>query len=288
MWVELFDAVLSDIPHQETGLYLCENQAWECALVRAWRRNGHGRIIGVPHSTTPFWYLNLYDDPREFNRLRDGAKPIPDALAVNGPMARKALLDAGYPATRLVEVEALRFQYLAPFATRRTNDCVSRTSRLRRRVLVLGDYTFRQTIKMMHCIEAASSLTELEISVTLKPHPTSSIVERDLPSIQFAVTGRPLGEIVGDFDFAFCSNSTSAVLDALLAGLDVAVFLDNEEFNHSPLRRAAGVRFVSSPAELAAALQDGDRGAAPPRVEEFFWIDNRLPRWNRLLSHGTS
>ncbi len=247
-----------------------------------------GRIIGVPHSTTPFWYLNLYDDQREFTSLRYGTKPMPDGLAVNGPMARKALLSAGYPANRLIEVEALRFQYLAPFATRRTSDGTSRASRLRRRVLILGDYTFGQTIKMMRCIEAALGLTDLETSVTLKPHPTCSIAARDFSSLQFELTGRPLAEIVGDFDFAFCSNSTSAVLDALLAGLDVAVFLDNEEFNHSPLRGAAGVRFVSSPVELAAALQDGDCGAAPPRVEEFFWIDSRLPRWNRLLSHGTS
>ncbi len=43
IWVELFDAALNDIPYQETGLYLWENQAWtagsSASLIRQ-RRSG--------------------------------------------------------------------------------------------------------------------------------------------------------------------------------------------------------------------------------------------------------
>ena len=42
LFVELFDAALRDLPHQVKGLYLCENQPWEQALIHAWRKYGHG------------------------------------------------------------------------------------------------------------------------------------------------------------------------------------------------------------------------------------------------------
>ena len=55
--LELFDSALSTMPHQQAGFYLYENQAWEKALLRAWRKHGHGKLIGVQHSTAPFWHL---------------------------------------------------------------------------------------------------------------------------------------------------------------------------------------------------------------------------------------
>lgn len=296
LWVELFDAALSDIPHQKFGLYIWANQAWECALLRAWRRNGHGEIIGVPHSTTPFWFLDLYDDPRTLTSSQSCAKLLPNRLAINGRMAWKALTDMGYPIERLVAVEALRFQYLSSLGSSRSEkpnfyraSAKFTDGRMPLNILILGDFMRSQTLKMLNCMEAASCLIDSEICLTLKPHPVCEIGTGDFPSLHFELTRRPLVEIVGDFDFAFCGNSTSAGLDALLAGLSVAIFLDDEDFNHSPLRGIPNVGFVSNAEELAAALQTGKRNDFPPPVEEFFWLDNQLPNWRRLLSEvGTN
>ncbi len=93
LWIALFDAVLVDMPRQRTGLYLCENQGWEKALLRAWRKNGHGEIIGVQHATVPFWHLYYFDDPRSFNSKQVCALPLPDRLAVNGAAAEQAFID---------------------------------------------------------------------------------------------------------------------------------------------------------------------------------------------------
>ena len=38
--------------------------------------------------------------------------PIPDRVAVNGPVAREAYLEGGYPEADLVEVEALRYLHI--------------------------------------------------------------------------------------------------------------------------------------------------------------------------------
>lgn len=291
LWVELFDAALKHMPNQKFGLYIWENQGWESALLRAWRRNGHGKIIGVPHATVVFWHLNNFDDPRSLISNQYRAKPLPDYLAVNGPMAWNAFVKTGYPAERLVEVEALRYQYLIELGScnlKKPGDAPAaahlQAQHLPKKVLILGDFTTLQTIKMLRCIEAASHLMDAEMALTLKPHPVCPIERKDFPTLSFELTDRPLAEIMPDFDLAFSSNSSSAGLDALLAGLCVVVFLDDGDFNHSPLRGVGGVLFAATAKELADALQAGKRTEYPPAAGDFFWLDSQLPRWSSLLA----
>ena len=291
LWVELFDVALKNMPHQRLGLYIWENQGWECALLRAWRRHGHGEIIGVPHATVVYWHLNNFDDPRSLISKRNHAKPLPDQLAVNGPMARSAFVEAGYPPERLVEVEALRFQYLTALGSGKLKKPVDapvsagvQAQSSPKKVLILGDFTVKQTIKMLRCIEAASHLMDARIFLTLKPHPVCPIRKEDCPTLSFELTDAPLAEIMPDFDLAFSSNSSSAGLDALLAGLPVVIFLDDEDFNHSPLRGVGAIRFASTAEELAHALRADKRGEFPPAASDFFWLDSQLPRWRRVLA----
>lgn len=288
LWVELFDAALKDMPRQSMGLYLWENQGWECALLRAWRKHGHGVIIGVPHSTIPFWYLNIFDDARVFTSGQADAKPLPDYLAINGPMAWHALAKGGYPTDRLLEVEALRYQYLISRGSirpeRRDSYPPTGHNKPHKSVLILGDFTVEQTLKMLRCIEAALPFVDAEISLTLKPHPVCQIGKEDYPALSFELTNKPLAEIMQNFDLAFSSNTTSAGMDAFLAGMPVAVFLDDADFNHSPLRGINGVQFVGTAEEMAGALQPGRNNAAPPAIEDFFWLDTQLPRWHMVLS----
>ncbi len=75
--VTLFDGALAAMPRQRQGLYLFENQAWEKALLRAWRRHGHGEIIGVQHATVP--YLAFVLLRRSALAARSGQ--LPDAIA---------------------------------------------------------------------------------------------------------------------------------------------------------------------------------------------------------------
>lgn len=291
LWVELFDAALKDIPRQSTGLYLWENQSWECALLRAWRRHGHGRIIGVPHATVVFWHLNNFDDPRTLTSISGCRKPMPDQLAVNGPMAWRAFEEAGNVlASRFVEVEALRFQYLAEpgFAAPGTGGCNRHGGGVpadrKRRILILGDFTAKQTLKMLSCMEEALRLSGADVSLMFKPHPVSRVRQGDYPSLPFETTSSALSEILPICDLVFSSNTTSAGLEALLARLPVLVFLDDEDFNHSPMRGVEGVRFVGTARELAAAL-DAVRCSAPaPAPGEFFWLDREMPRWSKVLA----
>jgi len=280
LWVELFDAALRDLPHQSLGLYLCESLGWERAFLRAWRRNGHGRIVGVTHTTMPYWHLYNLNDTREWSETGPGSLPLPDQLAVNGPAARDVMTGAGYPPERLVDVEALRYLELPRPDPRRAADPE------RTRVLVLGDSLPAATRGLLTILAGARADLPPGWRFTFKAHPLTPVDVSRFPGLEDAqATAEPLGRILADFDVAVTANGTSAAVDAYQAGLPVVVGLNGGELNLSPLRGLPGARFAGTASEMSAALKAAAGApAARPSGSEFFFLDPELPRWRRLLS----
>lgn len=281
LWIELFDRALQELPHQKRGLYLCENQAWERALNYFWRKHNHGQLIAVVHSTVRFWDTRYFNDPRAIQSLNSYPMPRADLTALNGKAAVDAFLNAGYPEQGIVECEALRYGYLnkirAGSRKEKTGEVI--------KVLVLGDYVSKCTIKMLRLLEAAIPHIEVSLAYTMKPHPNYSVNPEDYPSLNLKVTTEHLGNILCDFDVAYSSNKTSAGVDAYLVGVPVIVMLDDAELNFSALREKPGVHFVSTPVELAEALQMAHQNnTGNPDDNEFFYLDPELSRWKRLLS----
>ena len=295
LWVELFDAALKNMPHQKIGFYLWENQGWENALLRAWRLHGHGDIIGVPHATVVFWNLQNFDDARNLISNQNGAKLLPNRLTVNGPSAWETFAKASYPAEQLVEVEALRYLNLSQKVSKTGLDSLRRSfinsqiSELPRiNVLILGDMIPSAMHNLLTLLEDTTKLLPSGYNFTFKPHPGYAVCLTDYPDLHANETSDALDKILGQYDMVLAANSTSAAVDAYLAGLPVIIALDGETFNLSPLRGHSGVQFVSTPDELADALL---RSQKPSRdgsdQTEFFFLDPELPRWKRLLTTHT-
>lgn len=282
LWIELFGEALRDLPHQKKGLYLCENQGWERALIHAWRKHGHGQLIAVAHGTNRrFWDLRYFTDSRTVRSSDPHSMPQPDLVALNGKAAIDDYLQADYPKEAIVECEALRYSYLHDLQTRHPG---RKEKSAGIHVLVLGDYRPSSTRKMLQLLEAAVRQMPVPATYTMKPHPALMINAAGYPSLHLEVVKNALGEILGDFDVVYSSNLTSAGIDAYLAGLPVVVMLEETELNLSPLRGQPGVRFVSTPEELGEALQTAGQGsAATPNRNEFFFLDPELPRWREVL-----
>ena len=279
--VVLFDSALADMPPQKMGLYLCENQAWEKALLRAWRRHGHGEIVGVQHATAPFWHLYYFDDRRSFTSSASNSLPLPDHLAVNGTDARRAFAAAGFPLERVVEVEALRYLQLADTAGRSSP---RKARQLPRRVLIVGDIVPGSIHHLLGLLQEAARLLPSEYAFTFKSHPGLAVDLAAYPELRAMETREALSRILGDHDVAVAANSTSAAVDAFVAGVPVIIAVDGDSLNLSPLRGRAGVRFVSTVAELAQSLQTTTAGASPGERADFFFLDPELPRWEHLLA----
>lgn len=281
LWIELFDEALRRMPRQSRGFYLSENQAWERALIHAWRKHGHGQLIAVVHSTVRFWDLRYYNDSRTLRSSLPHAMPMPDLTAMNGRASTEAFRSVGFPEEAMVGCEALRYQYLragSPMRDPRGGGSEPL------RVLILGDYASGLTRRMLHLLEQASTHLSMPVSFTARPHPSSPIVASDFPTLDFRIRSDPLANLLQMCDVAYSSNATSAAVDAYLAGVPVVVLQGETELNFSPLLGQPDARFVSTAEELAKSLEAAHRGAGA-RCEgaDFFFLDAALPRWRQLL-----
>jgi surface carbohydrate biosynthesis protein (TIGR04326 family) len=282
--VELFDAAMRDLPRQIKGLYLFEGNSWERAMIHAWRKYGHGQLIAVAHATVRFWDLAYYADPQTVRSSAPYSMPQPDRIALNGKASVEAYHIVAYPKESLVECEALRYGYLRNFSTesvkKRRGDMVN--------VLIVGDFLLSSTIRLLRLIEAAMPHLAGYFTYTIKPHPVCPVLAKDFPLLDLTLVTDPLGKILQKFDIVCSSNATTAAVDAYFAGLPVVVILEGDELNISPLRGQAGVFFVSTPKELAEALQTPELWAVRnPDPNEFFFLDPDLPRWRHLLSSAS-
>lgn len=288
----LFNSAFSCAPKRRLGFYLLENQGWEMGMLYAWKLNQHKKIIGYIHSTVRYWDLRYFSDSYNYSVRNNNSLPMPDQVAVNGPAAKRAYLDAGYPEDQLIEVEALRYLYLGRIIqnTKNTlaNDQVhSHISRENRtlRLLVLSDYTESQTHLMMKILSEIFHRIPINVSIIVKPHPGFQVEPKDYPSLTYTVVNKPLLDLLPNSDVVYTSHSTSAAVDAYCAGLPVISALDFRCLNLSPLRGCKGVTFVANSIEFLHAL---NLILSFPKQQfkdnAIFYLDENIFRWNKKIS----
>ncbi len=283
LYINKFEKAVSNMPHQEKGFYLLENQGWERALIYAWRSAGHGPITGVQHSTVNACDLRHFLDPSEYSNKQPYSIPVPDQIAVNGDAAMLQLLNSGFPKEKLVAAEGLRYLYLCELAP--STVAVNKYDGLR--LLVLGDYLPDVTYRQMQLLSDAADRLPPNMTVMVKSHPACPIDAADWPLLKLTMLDGALDQLVKEYDVAFTSNITAAAVDAYLSGKYVLSMLDAETFNMSPLRGFSGVSFISSPEELIGSLYNlDDMGevAKEGSMNHYFYTDASLPRWTKLLN----
>ncbi|HDR68338.1 MAG TPA: hypothetical protein ENN61_04725, partial [Bacteroidaceae bacterium] len=277
--LSLFEKTFSLIPYQKIGVYIQENQPWEMALNYAWKSAGHGKLIGTPHTTVRFWDLRYFYDFRSYRQSDCNALPIPDLVAVNGPVAEQQYTQAGYPVKRIVQVEALRFLHLRE-KSRVSLPRESRNSSLK--VLICGDFLAKTNSKMLSWLSVAAKSLPLNAMYTLKPHPAYPVKSYEHFSVPIEITNAPLSELLTFCDVVFTSNITSAAVDAYCSGVPVIQMLDGNSLNSSPLRHVDGVIYATNPGELSDALINVS-SLRKMNVKPYFFLDEKLSLWCNLL-----
>jgi surface carbohydrate biosynthesis protein (TIGR04326 family) len=286
LFLNLFEAAINALPTQQVGIYLYEQQPWELALNHAWKASGHRRLIGAQHATMLYWDLRYFYDQRSYKQTGGNDLPMPNKVAVNGPVAMNVCLQAGYPEEDLVEVEALR--YLSLGETKVEAGMVSGRSPVPTkdtlRLLVLGDYLLSNTQLQLNLLLQAAPSLPVGTVITVKPHPNCPILPADYPDLSITVSMEPISKLLAECDVAYASPVTSAAADAYCAGVPIVTVLDPNTLNLSPLRGCVGAVFASTPEELATALASAATAISTSgNQHEFFTIDLELPRWRKLI-----
>ncbi len=281
--LQILERTLSRLPRQALGLYIQENQPWEFALCQLWKDRGHGALVGVAHTTIPFWDLRYYFDPRSFSTPQEKL-PQPDRIAVNGPDALRKLTAARYPIERCRQVEALRYLSLEGHTGKRgPTSAASKSTPRTVRLLVLGDLLPRYTDRQFEFLVACRTLPGIALELRFRPHPASASYQPRADGLDYALAIGPLIDELLASDAVFVGSATSAAADAFQIGISVISIEEGWTINFSPLYRVPGVTFVRTPADLANALTTGEIDRQGFAVN-FFTLDSALPRWKALVA----
>lgn len=290
LWVAQFDALLREVPHQSLGFYLFENQGWEKAMLRAWRRHGHGKMVAVQHATVPYWHLYYASGADPESSVHRCREVRPDQIVVNGSASHGAMIAFGHPPEMLLQVEALRYLDLGSVGAGEARQPTI-SSGVREdtgtSLLVLGDLSPRTIDRFMRCVEAAVGMLEHRPQVLLKAHPGLPIATLDFPRLEAVPADDRLDVLLPHVDVAIVANSTSASVDAFVFGVPTIIMLDGSSLNLSPLRGHANVWFVDSAHEMATAIEEA-RQRGRQRAAPMFLPGHDLLRWRDLLAVAPS
>lgn len=280
---ETFRSLVKILPQQEMGLYLWENQLWERALIFAWEKSGHGKLLGFQHATLRFLDLRFYEDPRSYG-LRDDAPPIPQTLVVNGAGALKLMQEVGYPNPKMRVAEAVRYLYLQKLAPGERLSAVNEKANGNSLLVVTG-YLPDETAAQLRLLSQAVSRCGLNgyERILVKPHPycpVAPILQKEAPDLEVEIVQEPLNLLWPKAKLVFAANSTSASLEAALQNLPILVHVVEDSINFSPLLGQPGVRHVGTVYELCEGLNSPTPAAISP---DYFCLEERLARWQSLL-----
>ncbi len=280
-----FDHALQMTGPYDECIYLMENQSWERALARAWRKHQPGRLTGVAHSTVRFWDLRYHCDPRRYGSENRSRLPAPDCVALNGRMAREEYLKTCPEREPVADCEALRYLHLASASPRDLGEVAQGGALC---ILVLGDYTQDRTDALLRVAEGARGRTSVPLELWVKPHPGCPVDPSHYPGSALRIVNDPVAGLVSSAHIVLASNTTSAALEAYVCGGRVLVFDDRRGVNYSPLRRMLGVSFVSDADDLRREIESLRPGTGADRrqTEGFFNIDPALPNWRRYFDAG--
>ncbi len=281
---EILRSLVKTLPRQEMGLYLWENQLWERALIFAWEKSGHGKLLGFQHSTLRFLDLRFFEDPRSYG-LGEAAPPIPQTLVVNGAGALKLMQEVGYPNPKMTVAEAVRYLYLQKLAPGERLSVINEKISDNNSLLVVTGYLPDETAAQLRLLSQAASRCGLNgyERILVKPHPdcpVNAILQKEAPDLKVEIVQEPLNSLWPKAKLVFVANSTSAAIEAALLGLPVLVHVVEDSFNFSPLLGQPGVKHVVTADDLIQGLASPSPAPVSP---DYFCLEEKLPRWRSLL-----
>ena len=275
--ISTIQSSLATIPHCPLGMYLMENQPWEMALIDAWKANGHGQLIGVVNAPIRFWDLRHFVDRRSISR--DGAnrirfRPTPDRIAVNSLISRTLLEKSGVSPEKIVDVEALMYQYL--------DTSVESDEQRADDLLILGDFFTLPTHRLLNIVQESLLKMPTIGKVWFKPHPFDSGPWPINESLGIVITNDLLPDIFKKCSIVIAASSSTSSLEAYCANKNVISILDPAIMNYSPLRNLSDAVFVSNSSELSLELSKSHQRNTN-RIDSLLHLNSDLKLWTVLL-----
>ena len=275
LWINIFENLFKNLPKHDYGMYLFENQPWEKAFVRCWKKYNQGKLIGYCHTTVNFWNLN-YFNIKDYNSSDDFKKFSPDLIAVSSEISKNFIVNQSINFDKVIEVEALRYNWILD-KKKDLNDKLIEN----RKIIFLGDYDKNINDKLIKILkQSKDELMDLGFQVSYKPHPATKIKNIDN---KISVIKEDLEDLINNYRYIVSSNSTSAIIETLSCGINTFLFIDKNNFNLSPIKNTKiekNVEFFFTKDELISKIENSQNNF---EAVEYYYLDKELKRWKKIL-----
>ncbi len=275
LWINIFENLFKNLPKHDYGMYLFENQPWEKAFVRCWKKYNQGKLIGYCHTTVNFWNLN-YFNIKDYNSSDDFKKFSPDLIAVSSEISKNFIVNQSINLDKVIEVEALRYNWILDKKKDLNDKRIEN-----RKIIFLGDYDKNINDKLIKILkQSKDELMDLGFQVSYKPHPATKIKNIDN---KISVIKEDLEDLINNYRYIVSSNSTSAIIETLSCGLNTFLFIDKNNFNLSPIKNTKiekNVEFFFTKDELINKIENSQNNF---EAVEYYYLDKELKRWKKIL-----
>jgi len=275
LWINIFENLFKNLPKHDYGMYLFENQPWEKAFVRCWKKYNQGKLIGYCHTTVNFWNLN-YFNIKEYNSSDDFKKFSPDLIAVSSEISKNFIVNQSINLDKVIEVEALRYNWILDKKKDLNDKRIEN-----RKIIFLGDYDKNINDKLIKILkQSKDELMDLGFQVSYKPHPATKI--KNIGN-KISVIKEDLEDLINNYRYIVSSNSTSAIIETLSCGLNTFLFIDKNNFNLSPIKNTKiekNVEFFFTKDELISKIENSQNNF---EAVEYYYLDKELKRWKKIL-----
>ena len=281
LWIELFDCVLKEIPHQEKGIYLQENQSWEKALITSWKNHKHGLLFGLNNGFVRFWDTRFFDDHKLINSTSLNKIPMPDKTILTDNISWDRYLEYKYPEDKLIKAETVRYFNIFEKFSHEKKSRSSEKKDKKLKILILGDFFHESTNNMICCLENINN--NYKFDWFIKSHPATPIKVNNYKKIVIKNSNENLTDIISNFDIIIAPAATLSVLEGYIANAKIIIFLNSTDLNISPLRNFSDVKFVHDSLSLDKTLNEDIEQTNTLERTNFFWFDKHLKLWKKIL-----
>lgn len=243
MNVLMFKNLLKKIPKQKVGIYIIENQSWEHCFIKFWKKYRHGKLIAYFNSSIRFWDLRYL---KHMNEYKDKSEN-PDLYLLNNKIFESEAKKLGFPNKKIFVVEALRYSKLSPVTKKIKN----------KKIIIIGDILFDETEFLLNFIDKIENKLK-NFKFFFKPHPT--MTKKTISYLSKKYTYLKVVNINSEkfknFEFAICSNGTSANLDCLMQKINFCSVKPYNSLNLYPIEKYQKYFQVKTAHELVERIKN--------------------------------
>jgi surface carbohydrate biosynthesis protein (TIGR04326 family) len=263
IWINIFENYLKKTKKKKYGIFLLENQAWEKAMITAWKNYGHGDIIGYTPTSINYWHMYNFD-----NSTRNYSSPTKIFISSNEGYK---LLKSQYDKKKIKvhKMESLWFNYLIEkkITPNKNNNLV----------LILGDYDPTNNYKVFDIVSNSNLSKKNRILFKAHPH---DLTKYNLHNID--QTKKSNDYFFDKASLIISSGSTAAILEYLYFGKKTFIYDNPFNFDMSPVKHLKYKLRFRTLEEFNNLLKINKKSVIK-KYNNYYFLNKNLQKWREFF-----